>query len=164
MKTRNWTPVLLLALIALIAVAPAMAGESCSSSKAHACTEDTQVCLNHMAQKLASKGWVGVELDEAEKGYAVVRVEPDSPAAAAGLREGDVLLAMNGVRLAQENKERLGKIKKDLRIGSTVTYTVMSGYDKRDVDITLAAIPDAVMAKWIGNHMLDHATVEIAQN
>ena len=31
-------------------------------------------------------------------------------------------------------------------------------------DVTLGEIPDAVLAKWIGSHMLSHATVDIAQN
>ena len=158
--------------LALVAAAPALAGGSeCTgkaaaqtASKGHGCTGDTQYCLNKMATKLKSKGWVGIELDVNEKSGAmtVTRVVPDSPALAGGLQEGDVLVALNGVRFDDEEKEALHETQAQMKPGNTVTYTVeRDGYAKK-VAVTLAAVPDDVVAQWIGGHMLEHATVEVA--
>ena len=115
---------------------------------------------------MRDKGWVGVELDDsAESGaLTVVRVEPNSLALAAGLKEGDVLLAVNDVRFGSEDKEAWYAVKSEMQVGNTITYTVArKGYEK-SVDVTLAQVPDEIMARWVGQHMLEHATIELAQN
>jgi predicted metalloprotease with PDZ domain len=173
MRSKLWIG--LTVLFVLIAV-PALAGSNCSgekdakqatnaAKKGHDCTADTQYCLNRMAAKLREKGWVGVELAEADSGaMTITHVEPYSPARDAGLREGDQLLAVNGVRFGSEDGEAWHAVKSEMKIGNTITYTVSREGEKKNVDVTLAAVPDAVMAKWVGSHMLQHATVEIAQN
>ena len=53
-----------------------------------------------MVEKIRKKGWVGIELDhgEANGNYpTVTNVIGGSPAQAAGLRPGDVLLAVDGL-------------------------------------------------------------------
>jgi len=145
--------------LALIASVPALAGHDGKK-----CDMNTQDCLNQMAANMKNSGWIGVELDvdEASGTYKVEKVVPDSPAEAAGLQPGDVLFAMNGIKNAEENEKALKKVKQDLKPGSSVTYTVKrNGYD-REVKITLAPMPTDVMAKWIGKHMMDHATSEVA--
>jgi predicted metalloprotease with PDZ domain len=173
MKSKTW--ICLIVLVAL-AVVPALAGSECSGKKAaaaaktashsHECTADTQFCLNKMATKLKNKGWVGIELDVNEETGAmtVARVEYDSPAQSAGMREGDVLLALNGIRFDSEDKEQLHAAKKQMTIGSRVSYTVERKGREKNVDVTLAAVPEDVMAKWVGQHMLGHATIELASN
>jgi len=167
-----------LVLFVVVAV-PALAGDSgCTgdknaaqeasnvAEKEHGCGADTQYCLNKMAAKLKEKGWVGVELDEADGGALTIsRVEPYSPAQAAGLQEGDVLLAVNGVRFGSENEEAWHKVKSEMQVGKTITYSLKrDGYDKK-IDVTLARIPDEIMAKWVGRHMMEHAKpIELAQN
>ena len=130
------------------------------------CSADTQDCLNHMATKFKDRGWVGIEMDYDEDSavLTVVRIESDSPAQRADLREGDVLLAMNGIKFAEENKEAMGAAQEKMNPGRTITYTVDRYGKTVELDVTLGEIPDAVLAKWIGSHMLSHATVDIAQN
>ena len=175
MKNKLWIPLIVLLVLAAV---PALAGGSkCSgqqaaesaaqtASKAHDCTADTQYCLNKMATKLKNKGWVGIELDvdEASGLMTVTRVESGSPAQDAGMREGDVLLAMNGIRFDSEDKEKLHAAKSQMKIGSRVKYTVDRDGYKKKLDLTLAAVPDDIMASWVGQHMLGHATIEIASN
>jgi len=87
MRRHLW---LLILVIAVIAVLPAFAGGDHGK-----CKYSTQDCLDHMAIKMKSSGWVGVELDtEVAEGYAVTKVFPGSPAEAAGIQAGDVLVAL----------------------------------------------------------------------
>jgi S1-C subfamily serine protease len=137
-----------------------------ASAKGHDCTESTQACLDKMAAKYRNAGWAGIEFDKSAKEKGVVRVArvvPGSPAEKAGLRQGDVLVAMNGVRLGDENKDTLAAIKKSLKPGSKLTYTVARASAEQQVALTLAEVPQEVLAQWIGSHMLEHAITALAQ-
>ena len=139
-------------------VSVAMAGDK------HACTASTQECLNKMAAKIQAKGWLGVETDQLESGrWQVTSVYPDSPAEAAGFKKGDVLVAMNGIDLSDENKEALKKAKHALGPGSEVTYLVKRQGGKVKLTAQLGSVPTAVAAEWIGEHMVkDHAEIKLA--
>ena len=144
---------LILVAVAMLAVLPAFAGDH---SK---CKMNTQDCLDHMAASMKSSGWVGVELDtENPEGYAVNKVIPGSPAEAAGIEAGDILVALNGVTLKKENDEALMKARKDWKPGQTVSYTVKRAGAVRQVSLTLASWPADVIARSIGEHMLEHAS------
>lgn len=158
MKTQRWVWVLILA-VAL--AAPAMAGE-----KGHKCTASTQECLNKMVQKMQQKGWVGIEYDKSKKKdgtLAVMKVVPDSPAEKAGLKKGDVLLALNGVKFGDTDEAKWKKIKSGMTPGARIRYLVARDGKKKEVQVTLGKLPESVMAEWIGRHMLEHATIEVAK-
>jgi predicted metalloprotease with PDZ domain len=154
MKNKNLWMVLALA-VALIT--PATAGEKC--------TGDTQTCLNMMAEKLANKGWIGVELDsDKETGALTIKlVVEDSPAQAAGFKPGDQLVAINGVVIADADEKTMKATWSEMKPGKVVTCTLGRGAKQKEVDVTLAKLPEDVMAKWIGSHMLEHATMATAQ-
>jgi C-terminal processing protease CtpA/Prc len=148
-----------IAALALALALPAWAGHS-----GEKCNYPTQECLDHMAEKLKSSGWVGVELDfdEATGVPTVTKVVPGSPAEAAGIQAGDIFVALNGVKMNKDNEEALKATKKEWKPGQSVTYTISrNGYDKK-VDLTLAPMPADVMAVWIGQHMLMHANTQVA--
>ncbi len=149
----------LAALVMLVAI-PALAGDG------EKCTYKTQDCLDHMAANMQKSGFVGVELEPSEEtdGYVIVRVVSDSPAEGAGLQSGDVLYALEGVVINDENKDSLKAAKKDWKPGQSVTYTIIRDGNDQEVSLTLAPMPADVLAKWIGQHMLEHASVEVAQN
>src|SRR5262245_48891954 len=86
------------------------------------CKMTAQDCLETMSSKLKSSGWVGIEFETPD--YRVTKVIPGSPAEKAGLQVGDVLYALNGVQLRDENKEALAKVRKEWQPGQSVTYTV----------------------------------------
>jgi predicted metalloprotease with PDZ domain len=173
---------LLIGLVALslVLAAPVLAGpekakagdkeaqykaEQAKKMKKKECTHDTQACLNKMLTAYEKKGWVGIEMDhdKTTEGWVITKVEPNSPALEAGLQKGDVLLAVNGLEYGSEDKAAWKKVKHSMTIGSTITYTVKRGNHKKQVDVTLAKIPGDVMAKWIGRHMQEHGTIELAQ-
>ena len=150
---------LILAAVAILAILPAFAGHEHGK-----CSYGTQECLDHMAANLKSSGFVGVELDtDNPQGYEVTKVIPGGPAEAAGIEPGDIRVAQNGVALKKENDEALMKARKDWKPGQSVTYTVKRGGAERQVSLTLAAWPADVLAKFIGEHMLEHANMETAQ-
>jgi predicted metalloprotease with PDZ domain len=167
---------ILIAALALLAPGAVLAGESCSSHQAqqvaeknYKCDSTPQECLDHMAAYFSERGWVGIELeiDEESGAMAVTRVESHSPAADAGMRTGDVLVALNGVQLNDANKEKVAAAKEKMTIGTVVTYTVERKGSKKDIEVTLGQIPDPVLAKWIGRHMIEGHTdneLALAQN
>lgn len=149
--------VLLIALAAALAAGvPAAAGEKCNA--------ETQTCLNKLAGELKARGWVGLETEKQDGKLVVTSVEPDGPAMRAGIVVGDVLVAMDGVEFNPVNEKALYAVKKNHRVGSTVTYTVSRGKagKTKDVAVTRGELPEAVLARWVGGHMLDHAMIATA--
>ncbi len=155
MRLKRWVGIL--AGVAL-AVLPALAGEHGK------CTMSTQDCLNHMAAQMRNAGFVGVELDRDDTTgtLTVLKVVPGSPAEAAGIQSGDVLFALNGVRIAKDNEKALEKARKDWAPGQSVNYTIKRDGAEKEVSLTLAPMPADVMAKYIGEHMLQHAAIDTA--
>lgn len=158
MKHARWIVWALLMGLAL----PVAAGDE------EQCTMQTQDCLDKMAAKLKDRGWVGIEMDRDEYGGAlmITRVVPGSPAEASGLQVGDTLVAVNGVRFADNTKDKCvtcEAMEGNWKPGSKVRYLVGRGDEKVKVELTLARIPTHVMAQWVGQHMLEHASVEVAK-
>ena len=149
-----WTLVLAVAL-----ALPLAAGEGHKK-----CDGDPQACLNKLAAKFKDRGWVGVELDHNKDGsMTVLEVIDGSPAQAAGLKSGDVLLAINGVKFGDKSNEKLKAEQKAMKVGNTIKYTVKRHDKTKDVAIRLAPIPEEVMYAWVGQHMMNgHTTIEIA--
>ena len=148
---RHWWAIAL--AVVLVATVSALAGESGKK-----CNMSTQDCLDHMAAKLKTTGFVGVELDtDRPDGLAVTKVFPGSPAEAAGIQVGDVLESLNGVAINQDNEDALAKARKDWKPGQQVSYTIKRSGAERTIDLTLAPWPADMLAKYIGQHMLEHA-------
>lgn len=157
MRRKSWLAIP--ALLALIA-APIMAGGD------HKCTMATQACLDQMAANMKNKGWLGIETDHKAEGQpSITRVVAGSPAEAAGFKVGDVLVAINGVKLSSENEEAIKAAKKGMVPGKQVVHTVLRNGSEVKLTATLATLPREVLAQWVGNHMLEHsANTAIAQN
>jgi C-terminal processing protease CtpA/Prc len=128
----------LLALALMLALVPAVfaGGEQCA--REHAAKK----------AKLAAHGWLGLDTEKtADGGWAVKSVAPGSPAAQAGFRAGDVLVAVNGVSF--QDKEKAKAAKANLKVGSQVTYTVARSGARQQLTATLAPVPETVLAKWM---------------
>ena len=147
----------------VVSVVVAIASIAVAGDK-HACTAGTQDCLNKMVAKMQAKGWLGVETEQADSGrWAVTKVYPDSPAAAAGFEEGDVFVSMNGVAMTDDNKQALKEAKANLGPGSKVSYVVSRKGGKVTLAASLGKVPETVLAQWVGEHMIkDHAQIKMA--
>ncbi len=72
-------------------------------------------------------------------GILVVTTEPDSPAAAAGLRDGDIIVRFGG--LAVDNVETLQRMLTDARIGLETSMAVLRGTELRELRVVPAERP-----------------------
>lgn len=67
-------------------------------------------------------------------GLTVVQVEDGSPAAGAGLKIGDILLALDGEGI-RHPRELLGRVRD--RAGESLTLRVLRGGEEQDVTLTV---------------------------
>jgi C-terminal processing protease CtpA/Prc len=134
-----------------------------AGEKGH-CTKQAGECAKAMYESMSNAGWLGIETDKSDKGVVTIKaVTAGSPAVAAGFQPGDVLVAINGVEIAGADKEKLWAAKKALVAGSDGHYTVLRQGARKDLTAHLVAPPRAVLAQWIGEHMLtDHVGTQVA--
>ncbi|TGN61817.1 Do family serine endopeptidase [Paracoccus liaowanqingii] len=113
-----------------------------------------------VAQLIASgsvqRGFIGVGLQaidnsladalglENTSGAIVANVEPGSPAASAGLQEGDVLLSLEGEQI--EDPRSLTRRVAGIAPDTTVSFTVQRDGETQTVDLTLAQREDSQSA------------------
>jgi serine protease Do len=84
--------------------------------------------------------WLGLSVDDGEDQGAVVRaVEPDSPAADAGIEVGDLLTGLDGARVV--GSRQFARIIGETPVGRTVRLTVIRDGQTRELSVTLAARP-----------------------
>jgi len=82
------------------------------------------------------EAWDGVFWVESGNGLTAKDVEPGSPAAEAGIRPGDLLLAVNGRGMA--NLGEFFRMIDALGVNATTSYRISSGPETRDLNVTLA--------------------------
>ena len=144
-------------VIVLLAAAPAMAGEKGK------CEGNGEDCVKKMKQKYGEKAWLGISYETDDMGrWVVSSVEPNSPAKKAGVKAGDVLVAVEGHDVAEADKSTWQALEAKMKPGNRIAYTVERNGSKKQIDVTLAEMPDEVLAQWVGKHMLAHAAVEVA--
>jgi S1-C subfamily serine protease len=92
-----------------------------------------------------ARAYLGVEGIPAEGGVLIERVQPDSPAAAAGLRDADLLSRLDGRPV--RSMEDVSEILEAHEPGDEVAVEVRSGGQVRAVRTTLADRPAALPAE-----------------
>jgi len=159
---RSSTLVLLIGLV--LVAAPVLAGGADCQKKAaqasHKCEMSAEECQKWMAEA-KTRPWLGVDLDidKAAATLTVIRVVPNSPAERAGFRAGDQLVAMNGVPYGEESKDQLAAIKKSLKFGDTVTYTVRRAGAEERLAATLTHMPESVYVAMVEEHKKEHTEI-----
>ena len=97
------------------------------------------------------------EWDEAASAFKVESFLEGSGAEAAGVRAGDLLVAVNGIALGdgEATKADAG----NRAPGSTASITVVRDGKKMNMDVTLIGMSEQQVAIYVGQHMLDHAVI-----
>ena len=85
-----------------------------------------------LKQQINSDPNSGLRVDQDQQGVLIVRVVPDSPAARAGLRAGDVIQQLNGQAVAQA--EDLQQVVEDSSVGEELRL----GLKRNGQDISLS--------------------------
>ncbi|HEV2854466.1 MAG TPA: PDZ domain-containing protein [Thermoanaerobaculia bacterium] len=149
--------------VPLLALALTLVLSSAAFAGGAKCAHDAKVAAHDSKKaELAAKGWMGFKTEKDASGaYRVASVTPGSPAAQAGFRPGDVLVAYNGVALTDANKEAVKKAKAGCSVGTKVAYTIRRDGAEQTLTATLAPVPDAVLAEWMKE---EEAKTQVAQN
>lgn len=120
------------------------------------CPYPAQECLDELA-KMRNRGYAGVDLDsEAAAGWTVTQVQAGTPAASAGIRVGDVLLTIGGVRLGDE--QDMPRLRDIMTPGNKVEFTILRDGKEKTFRLELIRMPDDVFERFVGEHMLQHTT------
>ena len=100
-----------------------------------------------------TRGWLGVTVQAVNqelarsfdmgqpRGALVAEAKPGTPAAKAGIRTGDVILAYNGTPVPDSGD--LAPLVGRTRPGSHVPVTVLRAGKERKIDVTVGELPDA---------------------
>lgn len=157
MKSQSVVLIAFAATLGFANLAAAGDGKECEHVAAKAASMQTATIDQQLAQR-AAHGWLGFETtkDQATGAYTVIKVVAGSPASQAGFREGDVLVALNGIALKAENQEQLKSAKADFAVGRQVHYTVRRAGAERQVTATLAPVPQGVLAEWRTELVKEH--------
>jgi serine protease Do len=115
-----------------IATAPSVSGQSRSDRSDHGRHQSRELTV------LAGRGAeLGVRITEAKSaGVAIEEVEPDSAAAKAGLKAGDVITAFDGERV--RSARQFARLVRETAPGRTVKATISRNDRQQDVEITMA--------------------------
>jgi S1-C subfamily serine protease len=104
-------------------------------------------------------GQLGVRIsDRPDGGVRVDEVEPDSAAAKAGLKAGDVLTSFDGERV--RSARQFARLVQETASGRTVTASITRNDRKQDVQITMTEGRDAAVI-WNDDHFLDRFTERV---
>ena len=148
-------------MVAMVAGPPALADKDDKEDKKR-CFGTADECLEYLARKMKTSGWVGVELEIDEKTgrITVQAVIPESPAATAGILKGDLLQAINGTRGPELAEQLLSGGFQCSKPGESMTYAIRRDGVDREIRLVLAPMPAEVLARYIGEHMKLHADRE----
>ena len=96
--------------------------------------------LTHRLRPVRTPGFLGVSAEDGDRGARISAVTPDFPAALAGLREGDVIVAINGEKVAD-----VAGLRARLQVlgaGGKAVVSYLRGEDDHRVTCFLAAAPE----------------------
>ncbi|MEM9555166.1 MAG: PDZ domain-containing protein [Acidobacteriota bacterium] len=144
-----------LACSLLVALPLALAAGSTPAAAGEPCDVSCAPCVQETVDHLKTRGWVGVILDTDDEGrWVVTDVAGKSPAAGAGLRVGDVLLELEGIPYRKETYTQLKDVYDSMVPGREITYTTLRGGERLQISVTLAPLPEHVLASWLGYRIL----------
>jgi predicted metalloprotease with PDZ domain len=151
---KQWLPLMIVAAVLL--ASPLLAGDEEKEKKY--CTNKVEDCVRSMQEQFSTRGWVGINMEANEEAGGVVLtwISPNSPAEEAGLKKGDLLTSLNGIPYDEANEENLKAEYKSFRPGSIATFGVERNGEAMEIAVTLEPMPEEILAKWIGEHVLHY--------
>lgn len=140
--------------LAPVTLAPAAAATALPTTVPHEkCPLDVRTCLDQFA-RMRERPWLGADVDPDSSGAWVVRaIVENGPAKRAGIRAGDRIVAIDGARIGSRegSQSRAG-----WRVGERAAFTIRRGPHEQHVVMMGERVPDAMFAKIVGEHMVEH--------
>lgn len=111
------------------------------------------------ASGAVSRGWIGITVQSVDKkmaeyyglendgGVMVAKVIPDYPAQKAGMQEEDIIIAVNGVKVKDQNQ--LVKEISAVKPGQTAEVEILRDGKRQTLKIVTASRPDSVTAEGV---------------
>lgn len=128
------------AVLALALAVPAFAGGAhCSGGSNASAAASKSSCGSKTS---ASAAWAGAWLERSAAGtITVADVAKNSPAHKAGIKSGDIVLAVNGYNLADKKSREMCAASAECNVGSAVSYKVQRGKSVKQMKVTLEKMP-----------------------
>ena len=129
------------AVLTLALAVPAFAGgANCAGSSSASVTANKSSCSDKASA--SNTAWAGAWLERSSSGkVTVANVAKNSPAHRAGIKSGDVVLAVNGYDLADKQSREACASSAECNVGSAVTYKVQRGRSVKQMKLTLEKMP-----------------------
>jgi hypothetical protein len=126
------------------------------------CPREPARCAQQMAEHFKERGWVGItpDIDPDTGVISVADVFSDSPAQRAGLQAGDIVRGLNGMKHNKTDNEAFMRAYDSFRLGDKVIYNVERGGEQLDIEVHLEKIPEAILAQWVNQHVLEYHRAE----
>ncbi len=86
------------------------------------------------------RGWLGIKVQETEKGIVISTIMENSPAQKAGIEVGDILLAIDGVQI--ENPRTFARSVAEQHCGEVLTVEVLRNRVKQIRKLTVEPLPN----------------------
>lgn len=99
----------------------------------------SRVVAQLIAHGSIERGWLGVSVDDRTGGVLIATEDPNGPAARAGMRRGDVVLAVNGERI--ESSRGLIRAVAGVTPGNSVRVTVRRQGHEFEIPVTVGRRP-----------------------
>jgi predicted metalloprotease with PDZ domain len=139
--------ILILATL-IFAALTVSAGEElprCQSTKAE--------CETRIREMMSGKKYLGVIFYDTEKGILIKAVVPDSPAEDAGLRQGDLIVKVNGQNCADGNVKLFKKLVDKARAKGVLAIRVKRNGSYVDTEARLTQITETQIERIVAAHI-----------
>ena len=128
-------------LVAWLATATVLATAEPTAASGGSPEPHSGAYLGVHIEEISQQNVAALKLSEAS-GARIAYVDQDGPACRAGLRVNDVVVGFNDSKV--QNPEQLSDLIHATAAGKTVKLTVIRDGQKKDIDVTLGAWPNAV--------------------
>ncbi len=144
-------------IVAFVAAAVAIAEEP-------RCTASARECDQQIRQFLSGRRYLGATVEDRNPGLAIKSVHPNGPAARAGLRADDRLIAVNGRSLTQATTREFKQIIADARETGILWIIIGRGGRYMRVQARLEPYTKEQVNKIVAAHLAQsHSTAQGGQ-
>lgn len=117
------------------------------------CHSSRVECETRIREMMAGKKYLGVIFYDTEKGILIKAVVPDSPAEDAGLRQGDLIVKVNGQNCADGNVKLFKKLVDKAREKGVLAIRVKRNGSYVDTEARLTQITETQIDRIVAAHM-----------